>query len=228
LVLGQPEFELDVRFAPVASRRSNDQERLDDTDDSELGLAFAREGDGWRVVDKEGAVSWLVDTDQVEQLRAPFDNGQVLPVAPSLVRRIEIITAGRRLYLIAVEGGWRLRAAGVDGRLGDVRVADAVQVRRYLRTLTALAAQRRDVAAGPLQPDESLGSVSLILPGRGDEDEALVLGVARPVAGQVALTVDGPAVRVPRGRAYVAADAAAGLLPAVEQFVPALPAEPAK
>ncbi len=118
LVLERPEFELDLRFAPVASRRSNDQERLDDTDDSELGLAFAREGDGWRVVDKEGTVSWLVDVDLVEQLRAPFDDGQVLPVAPSLVRRIEVAVAGRRLFLIAVTDGWVLRATGADGRLG--------------------------------------------------------------------------------------------------------------
>lgn len=221
LVLGHPEFELDLRFAPVASRRSNDQARLDDSDDSELGLAFAREGDGWRVVDKEGTVSWLVEADLVEQLRAPFDDGQALPVAPSLVRRIEITVAGRRLFLIAVADGWMLRDTGSDGRLGPVQPADAVQVRRYLRTLTTLAAQRRELTAGPLQPDESAGLVALIQPGRGDDEEVLVLGIAKPVAGQVALTVDGPAVRVPRGRAYVGTDAAAGLLPKAGDFVPA-------
>lgn len=221
LVLEKPEFELDLRFAPVASRRSNDQARLDDSDDSELGLAFAREGDGWRAVDKEGTVSWLVDAELVEQLRAPFDEGQVLPVAPSLVQRIEVVAPGRRLYLFAGTDGWSLRATGADGRLGAARPADPVQVRRYLRTLTGLMAERRDGAAGPLQPDESAGSVSLILPGRGEDEEQLVLGIAKPVAGQVALTVDGTAVRVPRGRAYVPIAAAADLLPAPDALAPA-------
>jgi hypothetical protein len=182
-LLAAPAFELDLRFAPVTVRHSNDNARLDDTTDQDVGLACAREGDAWRVVDKEGAVSFLVDAEVVDLLRLPLSDNLVLPLLPGQVRRIEVLTpeGGYVLAADAAGAAWTAQAVDAAGKPGAKQAADPTEVRRYLRRLATLRAARTDPKAAPLQASEAQATVACVLPS-GDATERMVLSIGRHAA----------------------------------------------
>jgi hypothetical protein len=222
--LAAPEFELDLRFAQAQVRLSNDHTRLADTTDQDLGFAFVREGDAWRAIDKEGGVSHLVDADLVELLQAPLGDDLVLPLVPSLVGRLEINGPQGRFRVEARGDRWQLQDLDAGGRpVGAVQPADAVEVRRYLRLLAGLRAQRREPDAGPFAATQLAGSVLCVLPGADRGDARVVLSIGQPIGDLVPLIVEsGSGMRgLPRGRALLPSAQAADLLPPPTRFRPA-------
>jgi hypothetical protein len=203
------DFELDVRFAQAQVRLSNDHTRLADTTDQDLGFAFVPEGDRWRAIDKETGISHVVDAELVDLLQAPLTDDVIMPLVPSLVSRIEITGPTGRFALMRQEDTWQVQALDAVGRaIGDSMAADAVEVRRYLRSLTALRSQRSDPDAGPLTPEQVAGSVLCVFPGSSDEKARIVLSLGHRVGQQMPVVVESVSgVRnVPRGRSYVASD----------------------
>jgi hypothetical protein len=203
------DFELDVRFAQAQVRLSNDHTRLADTTDQDLGFAFVPEGDRWRAIDKETGISHVVDAELVDLLQAPLTDDVIMPLVPSLVSRIEITGPTGRFALMRQEDTWQVQALDAVGRaIGDSMAADAVEVRRYLRSLTALRSLRSDPDAGPLTPEQVAGSVLCVFPGSGDEKARIVLSLGHRVGQQMPVVVESVSgVRnVPRGRSYVASD----------------------
>ena len=99
--------------------------------------------------------------------------------------------------------------------------ADAVEVRRYLRSLTALRSLRSDPDAGPLTPEQVAGSVLCVFPGSGDEMARIVLSLGHRVGQQMPVVVESVSGlrNVPRGRSYVASEQRDFLLLPMERFL---------
>ena len=216
------DFELDVRFAQAQVRLSNDHTRLADTTDQDLGFAFVPEGDRWRAIDKETGISHVVDAELVDLLQAPLTDDVIMPLVPSLVSRIEITGPAGRFALMRQEDAWQVQTLDAVGRaIGDPMAADAVEVRRYLRSLTALRSLRSDPDAGPLTPEQVAGSVLCVFPGSSDEMARIVLSLGHRVGQQMPVVVESVSgVRnVPRGRSYVASDQRDFLLLPMARFL---------
>lgn len=227
-VLADPAFELDVRFAQVQVRLSNDHARLGDTTDQDLGYAFVPEGDRWRAVEKESGISHLVDNELMDLLQAPLTDDLVLPLVPSLVQRIEISGNGTRYALVQRGDEWQVQTLDSTGKVvGDPQRADVVEVRRYLRLITGLRASRSDPAGRAFSPEQLSGSVSCAFPGSGDALARVTLGIGHPQDGEIAVVVDGAGLRgIAGGRQYLPADQQAALLPPAARFVAIAPAKP--
>ncbi len=206
--LAAPEFEMDVRFAPAPVRLSNDHSRLVDTNDQDVGFAFARVDGTWRAIDKDGGVSYGVSDELLELLQAPLVENLVLPLIPSLVTRLDIYHAQDRIRLAQNDQGWQMQLLASNGtKLGDEVAADAIAVRRHLRLLASLRAEKTDPQAGPFTPNELVGSVVCVFPGAEKGDTRVTLSVGPTVDGLTAVVVEGGAGMrgLPRGRVYVQA-----------------------
>jgi hypothetical protein len=220
-ILAAPAFELDVRFAQVQVRLSNDHARLGDTTDQDLGFVFAPEGERWRAVEKESGISHLIDAELMDLLQAPLTDDLVLPLVASLVQRIEIIGNGDRYALVQRGEDWQVHMLDTTGRsVGEPQQADVVEVRRYLRLITGLRARRNDPTAGTFLQEQLSGSVSCAFSGGGDALARVTLGIGHPENGEFAVVVDGAGLRgMPGGRQFLAADQHAALLPPANRFV---------
>ena len=206
--LAAPEFEMDVRFAPAPVRLSNDHSRLVDTNDQDVGFAFARVDGNWRAIDKDGGVSYGVSDELLELLQAPLVDNLVLPLIPSLVTRLDIYHAQDRIRLAQNDQGWQMQLLASNGsKQGDEETADAIAVRRHLRLLAGLRAEKTDPQAGPFAPNEFVGSVVCVFPGAEKGDTRVTLSVGPTVDGLTAVVVEGGAGMrgLPRGRVYVQA-----------------------
>jgi hypothetical protein len=220
--LGAPEFEIDVRFAQAQVRLSNDHTRLSDTTDQDLGFAFVREGDHWRAIDKESAISHEIDQELMDLLQEPLTDNLVLPLLVSLLTRVEIDgPAGRYLLMRIDDEAWQASLLDPAGRpQGEPHKADAVEVRRYLRTITGLRSLSIDADAGPIAPEQRTGAVLCQFPGTGDKMVRVVLTLGQTVDDKMTVAVDAGGMRgLPRGRAVVAAASRDALLPPLARFV---------
>lgn len=181
-IIASPIFSLALRFVPVVERRSEDGIRLGDTTDQDWLVAFGRTPEGWRAVDGDGGVSWLLSDELVDLLRQPLGDDLVFPIIASMVRRIELAGPQGRCRLTESNGRWTMTVTATAGGTLS-RPADAVEVRRYLRTLANLRAVRRG-GAGPIPAAQTVGSVVCELPDVGDEKAQAVLTIGR-AAGDV-------------------------------------------
>ena len=117
------------------------------------------EGERWRAVEKESGISYVVDAELMDLLQAPLNDDQVMPLVPSLVTRIEINGPGGRYALVRQDENWFVQLLDATGRTtGEPQLAEAVEVRRFLRLLTSLRSLRSEPDAGPLAPDQFAGS----------------------------------------------------------------------
>ncbi len=182
-IIERPAFAIAMRFVPVVARRSEDGVRLGDTLDQDWQVSFGKGADGWRAVDRDGGVSWLMEDELIDLLRQPLDDTLVFPIVASLVRRVDIVGSQGRFRIEEDGGQWRLTVFDADGG-SNVTPADAVEVRRYLRTLSGLRAQRRG-GKGPIPADQVTGSVVCTLPDVGDEKAQAALTLGRAIDGLV-------------------------------------------
>lgn len=216
------DFELDVRFAQAQVRLSNDHTRLADTTDQDLGFAFIPEGDRWRAIEKESGISHVVDAELVDLLQAPLTDDVIMPLVPSLVSRIEIAAPTGRFALMRQADEWQVQALDAVGRAsGDPVAAEAIEVRRYLRSLTALRSLRCEPDAGPLAPEQMSGSVLCVFPGSSEEMARVILSLGQNVGLQIPVVVESVSgVRnLPRGRSYVASEQRELLLLPMSHFL---------
>ena len=231
-VISDPEFELDLRFQPRQVKHSSDTARLDETTDQDLGFCFRREGDGWRAVNREAGVSYLLPADTVEALRVTVADNLVLPLVPSLVSRIEVVGPGGNYALSAEGGGWTARAMDGEFKRGPPQPADPVEVRRLLRRLSGLRAARVEAKAAPLNAKEATATVVCEqLVGAAREIITLSIG-ATTATGEVVLSAETSATtrHPPPGRCYLPAGGAATvgeLTPPLVRLLAATPAAPA-
>ena len=101
----------------------------------------------------------------------------------------------------------------------DPQPAESVEVRRYLRLITALRAVRSDPTAGAFTPDQLSGSVLCAFPGAGEAIARVTLNLGRPQNGELPVVVDGTGLRgVAGGRMFLAADQHVALLPLITRF----------
>jgi hypothetical protein len=182
-IIAQPDFSVAMRFVPVVEPRSEDGVRLGDTTDQDWQLAFGRGADGWRAVDRDAGVSWLLDGELVAILQQPLGDDLAFPIMASLVQRVDITGPLGRQRLVREEGRWRQTVFDRDGGSRQ-QLADEVAVRSYLRALAGLKARRRS-GTGPIPADQVLGTVVCEMPDVGDEKAQAVLTVGRPVDGLV-------------------------------------------
>jgi hypothetical protein len=222
-VLTAPTLEFMLRFAPLVSRQSDDAMRLDDTVEQDWQVALAHTTEGWRACDGEAGVSWLLDDDVVAVLREPLDDSQVFPIVPALVRAIEVGGPSGR-YRLSQEGeNWAVSELLPDGTR-RTHAADAVEVRRYLRTLATLRSLETPRSVGPAavvaDGAAPLGSVVCELPETGDERAQAVLVVAGVEGGRLRVGARSSRADGQRdNRAVLVAGDAAMVLPPASAFV---------
>jgi hypothetical protein len=219
--LAAPDFEMDVRFAPASVRLSNDHSRLVDTNDQDVGFAFKRIDGKWRAIDKDGGVSYGVSDELLELIQAPLIENLVLPLIPSLVTRLDIYQQQERFRLSQTDQGWQLQLLQANGtNATDSENADVIAVRRHLRLLANLRAERSDPQAGPFTPAELVGSVVCVFPGAEQGETRVTLSVGPTVDGLTAVVVEGGAGMrgLPRGRVYVLADMMQQILVTAKRF----------
>jgi hypothetical protein len=211
-VIDDAEFELDLRFLPRQVRHSSDTARLDETTDQDLGFCFRREGDGWRAVNREAGVSYLLGADAVDLLRVPVEDNLVMPLVPSLVQRIEVATPSGHYQLGEEAGTWTAHVIDGERNLGPPLAADAVEVRRLLRRLAGLRAARIEAKAAPLTAKEAAATV-ICEQSVGTVKEIITLSIGAPAAagGEVVLSAETTATsrHPPPGRCYLPGSAAA-------------------
>ncbi len=210
-VISDPEFELDLRFLPRQVRHSSDTARLDETTDQDLGFCFRREGEGWRAVNREAGVSYLISADAVDLLRGTVADNLVMPLVPSLVRRIEVASPAGHYLLSEEAGAWTAQVLDREQQPGPARAADAVEVRRLLRRLAGLRALRVEARAAPLTAQEAAATVVCEQP-VGAVKEIITLSIGAPAPdGELVLSAETTATsrHPPPGRCYLPAGAAA-------------------
>ena len=146
-----------------------------------------------------------------------------MPVVPALVQQVVLGAGATSVDLRRAGDTWRLKSAPGEPE------ANAVEVRRLLRDLSALAAIRR-IEGAALDPADVAGSVSIAVPGMDREaPERLLVQIGRPGAGgagpgEVALVVESTRIgAIVPGRALVRAEAVAGLAPDAARFTGAAP-----
>jgi hypothetical protein len=211
-VISDPDFEFDLRFLPRQVKHSSDTARLDETTDQDLGFCFRREGESWRAVNREAGVSYLLGADAVELLRTTVADNLVMPLVPSLVRRIEVVAPNVHYLLSEDSGSWTAHALDHELKEGPAQQADAVEVRRLLRRLAGLRAARIEAKAAPLSAKEAVASVVCEQPvGAVKEVITLSIGALAPGAGEVVLSAETTATthHPPPGRCYLPVSAAA-------------------
>jgi hypothetical protein len=221
-VLGDAEFELDLRFLPRQVKHSSDTARLDETTDQDLGFCFRREGVGWRAVNREAGVSYLLSADAVDLLRTSVSDNLVMPLVPSLVRRIEVASPSGHYLLHEEAGAWTAHVLDRELNQGPPLEADAVEVRRLLRRLAGLRAARIEAKAAPLTAKEASATVICEqLVGAVKEIVTLSIGALATGGSEVVLSAETTATtrHPPPGRCYLPASAAAQ----VAELTPPLP-----
>ena len=174
------------------------------------------ESGAWWLVDIEGGVSYQVDRELIDLLRAPLQSDTILPLVPGLVRQL-VFTRG------ASAGAQPARAKGRWWKLARRAAcllrepADPVQVRRYLSALAALTAVSRQPAAPLILPTAAALTVTVAMPASQGE-EHLTLTLSDPNrgdgAGQAAASVTSSTrgAEVPRGQVCVDRAAAVDLM----------------
>jgi hypothetical protein len=219
--LAAPYFEMDMRFAPIRVRLSNDHSRLVDTSEADLGFAFVSIDGGWRAIDKDGGVSYGVSDELMELLQASLMDNVVVPLIPSLVTRVDINGPTERLRLRREQDTWQLTRISADGTDSNEKInADNIAVRRYLRLIAATRAEQSDEHAGPFTPAELRGSVVCIFPGAEQGDTRVTMSLGPSLNGLTAVVVEGGAGMrgLPRGRVYVRDEFVQGIFPSQSQF----------
>ncbi len=234
--LEHPVFELDARFAPRAAGAPS-MEIADerDTVPQDRGFAFAPEspaqaatnaggGGAWRAVDKEGGVSYLLDAETVDILRAPIDADALYPVVPGLVRTIEVVTAKERYVIERGDQGWTVRdadAANGSSPPSPPEPANEIEVRRLFRDLAELRALSREPTAAPLLPTAASATICCAMPASAGETERLTLTIGGAENGSAPASIDStrPQTPVPKGRVRLAAAAIIKIAPQRSRFV---------
>ena len=226
-ILAHPDFELDLRFMPRTVKHSSDASRLDETTDQDLGFCFKREGDGWRVVNREAGVSYLLNAEVEEMLRYSVQDNLVVPLVPSLVRRIEVASPDGHYLLTEDAHGWNGQVVDADGQPGPVQVVDEVEVRRLLRRIATVRAGHIDAKAAPLAAKEVSATVVCDLPSAFTKEiVTLSIGTHRAAGDEFVLSAESTAAsrHPPIGRCYLPASAAAQvaqLTPPLSSLLPA-------
>ncbi len=223
-LLANADFELDVRFAAVAGgQASNDETDLDLSSAQDWGVALKREGTHWIGVDKDLGLRFMLDDDTVEELRRPFDAGQLYPVVASVVTVVEIGANGGGKTTLRREGAAWTVASGNDSAVP----ADVVAVRRYFRTLGSLTVpdgKTLDARAPEPTPSEVVAAITCTVPAvAGDPfatTEQLTLAILKPQAHGTPVHVwsNRATSHFPRGRAILAGTVVAELLPDAGSF----------
>ncbi len=203
-VLDHPAFELDVRFsAKVQRRAANDNTSEEETATVDAGWAFAKVGDFWFAVSKLDGITWRLDEDQIETLRRSVADPLAFPVVPGQILALECTRGGQQYFLDPVPGNaWKLRL-----KSGTSEPADAVAVRRLLRSLAQLRASAVEVDAPAVPAWETDATVVVSLPAVGGGIERRTLAIGKIQGGSRLTSVDStrPTSEVPRGRRRIAA-----------------------
>jgi len=214
----QPAFEVAFRFAAKPAGKANDYNDLDETTTTDLGLSLWREGEVWRAFVADSGVVYDLADEFVDVLRQPLDELLVLPLVPALVQQVTLAAGERSLTVRRSGDDWQVKSADGD------TAANAIEARRLLRDLAALAARRRMTGAA-LDPADLAGTVSIEVPGMDREaPERLLMQVGRPgaagvAADEVAVFVESTRVGVlVAGRAVVPAAAVTGFAPDLARF----------
>lgn len=218
-LLAAADFEMDVRFAAVAGgQASNDETDLDLSAAQDWGIALKRAGPRWIGVDKDLGLRFELDDDVVEELRRPFEAGQIYPVVASVVTLVEINGPGGTKTALRRDGTTWSVLNGTE----PVAPAEVIAVRRYFRALGALTVpdgKTLDVRAPEPTPSEIVASLSCTVPAvAGDPfatSEQLTLAILKPVANGTPVHVwsNRATSRFPRGRAILPGTVVAELLP---------------
>ncbi len=204
-------IEVDLRLEP----RAKGAPRLEiadeqDTVTQDLGYDGIQDARGaWWLVDVEGGVSYRVDRDLIDILRAPLQSDTILPLVPSLARQL-LFQHGGRVDALTREGESWWWQQGNAARVA----ADPAQVRRYLRALAALTAVSRQPQSPLLLPAAAALIVTVVMPATPGV-ESLVLTISDPNgASDAAASVTSSAhgAEVPRGQVRIARDAAEDLI----------------
>lgn len=223
-LLANADFELDVRFAAVAGgQASNDETDLDLSAAQDWGIALRRDGTRWVGVDKDLGLRFVLDDDTVEELRRPFEAGQIYPVVASVVAVVDITSfEGTKTGLRRDGVTWTV-ASGAAPAVP----ADLVSVRRYFRTLGALTVpdgKALDTRAPEPTPSEVVASITCTVPAvAGDPfatSEQLTLAILKAQANGTPVHVwsNRATSRFPRGRALLPSTVVAELLPDPASF----------
>ncbi len=178
-----------VRLAPVEPERpGSDDHDLADAVGGDRGWAAWPDGDGWRMVDRDGRLARTVSGSALADLLHPFPSAGIAAVLPGEVQAITV----------SAETAWTIRREG-DGWATDAgRRVEPWQVARLLRVLG------EPPRGGEMLPVERTGAVRITTDTRSVVVE---VGRADP-AGRIPVAVDG------RGVGWIDAAAAADLLPA--------------
>jgi len=235
------ELTVALRFAAKPSAKADDAVDLDETVAQDLGLAFVRAGESstgsWTAYESTGTRAWVVDADLVETLRASVDDPVVLPVAATLVGRIEFTftRAGGRdpadSYSLLRRGdGWVALRKGVPA--DAARPAKDIEVRRLFRLLGTLRAEAV-VPPGPgvgrIAGEHLAGTLFCELPGLEGDHERLTVEIGVTSNGRATLhTESSRQAQAGIGRGEIAAGDALELLPPYERFVEAVATPAAK
>ncbi|MBA3685133.1 MAG: hypothetical protein H0W72_07825 [Planctomycetes bacterium] len=215
-ILDRPAIEVDLRFSAKGEGKAHDMAAVEDTVAQDWGLAIGRVDGLWRAVDKDGVVAWRVDDEFVELMREALADRLVLPLVPSQVKRLRVAAVGAEAYELApVAGRWRIGAASS---------ADDVEVRRLLRRLANLQANRQ-VPGTALAVVDRAGSLFIDLPSIDAPYERLTLHIGKPgaagaAADEVALSAESSrADALPLQCSFLPATVLDELLPGRERFV---------
>lgn len=223
-LLANADFEIDVRFAAVAGgQASNDETDLDLSAAQDWGIALKRDGTRWIGVDKDLGLRFTLDDDTVEELRRPFDAGQLYPVVASVVTVVDIAGTGGTRTTLHRDGALWTVANGAE----PTAPADVIAVRRYFRTLGTLTVpdgKTLDARAPEPTPAEVTASITCTVPAvAGDPfatTEQLTLAILKPTATGTPVHVwsNRANSRFPRGRAILPGTVVAELLPDAAAF----------
>jgi hypothetical protein len=225
---GQPALSLAVRIGGSDGLAIDEEPDLRDTLTRDWGLDVFVSAQAESDPDGSGPGWWARPMDRtrlvrlqpavVEALFAPVLRLPVLPVVPSSVLRIEL-AGGERPFALRGdrEGTWFLE------RNGERSPADGTEVRRFLRQLAAVEAERREEGAAPVAGDEVVHQTNVVVPDHAGRERRLTVRIgAADSAGLVAVTVaeqvSGEAERL-GPRLILSAEAAQALVAPDRRFI---------
>ena len=183
---------IDLRIAPSEPERlALDDADLEESIPVDVGIDLVLEGGSYWLADRDAGTWRPIDEDGASALLRPWEAAGWVPIVPALVLGIEV-DGGVSLWRDG--SAWMLR----DG--AGVRGADALAVRRWLRSIAALHGPPLDPRA-VITPADLAATVRLRLLAADGGEEIASLRLGRPGADGVRLMVgsDRADSRLPRG-----------------------------